>query len=113
MAQNGAGGNIKPQLKTISNLIGEIETLVEGRTSTNEELASIRNRLKNEFGIPKDVLTFVLRYKQWDEPKRRQFDMALALVRESIGMPLEPDLFENLIIPTPENLGTTEEVETA
>ncbi len=100
MAENGAGGNLEPALKTIAGLISELDGISEDRQSMNDGARAIRDRLQNEFGVPKDVITFVRRYKAWDERKRGQFDMALALVRKSIGMPLQMDLFDNVVIPT-------------
>lgn len=59
----------------------------------NEEASSIRSNLETK-GIPREALSMAIRYRNWDEDKRRGFDAAYQLVRDSIGLKIQPDLFE-------------------
>ena len=113
MAQNGAGGNLEPALKEIAGLISQLDGLAEDRQGINDSSRAIRDRLQNEFGVPKVVITAIRTYMTWDERKRAQFDMAYALVRRAMGTPLQMDLFETPVIPTKEVLDAKFGVEPA
>lgn len=86
-----------PQIAALKKEIkAGVETLIKLKGSNqgnNEEASAIRSTLETK-GIPREALSMAIRYRNWDEDKRRGFDAAYQLVRDSIGLKIQPDLFE-------------------
>lgn len=83
-----------------------IDEKKQERLEVGSDITLARETLANA-GIPKEAADMAFRYATWDDDKRAGFDVAYAIVREAIGLPMEDELFDaqgrpNVHIPEPE-----------
>ncbi len=87
------GHNVGELKKKIADAISSVRELKEERSSINGDIAAVRERM-NALGIKKAAFDMAMKYLDWDEDKRQNFDLAYALVREAGGVPMQEDLFQ-------------------
>lgn len=87
------GSNLAPIKKELGELYRKVAAEKSDRAETNANIASLRARAE-ALGIPKAAFDLAMRYADWDEDKRRGFDLAYTIAREAMGVPMEPDLFD-------------------
>ena len=88
------GDNMEPIKAEIRDAREEVDALKEERASINDKIKAVRSNLETK-GIKKEAFNMALRYMDWDEDKRRGFDLAYAVVREALGAAVDAqgDLF--------------------
>lgn len=89
------GDNIKGLTGDIIDAFEKIDKLAGDRDAINIKVQAIREDLYAK-GIPKEALDLARAYKEWPEDKRRNFDLAFAVCRDAIGMPMQGDFLERL-----------------
>ncbi len=89
------GDNIKGLVNDIVVALEQIDQLAADRDAINIKCQAIREDLYAK-GIPKEAFDLVRHYKEWPEDKRRNFDLAFAVGRDAIGMPMQGDFLERL-----------------
>lgn len=91
----GIGDNIKGLNKDIEKAFSDIDTLAKDRDAINQKVQAVREDLYAK-GIPKEAFDLARNYKEWPEDKRRNFDLAFAICREAVGMPMQSDFLDKL-----------------
>ena len=71
-----------------------IEAAKEDRTAANADIAALKATLEAQ-GIPRKALDHALMYAEWDDDARAGYDVALQIVRDAIGLPMEDQLFDH------------------
>jgi uncharacterized protein (UPF0335 family) len=89
------GGNLTALKKHIKDGVDKIEKFKEQRSNLNDKISEVRTALAAE-GIPKKALDMALSYMNMEPDKREGFDLAYTIVREAIGLKMEPDLFDQV-----------------
>lgn len=87
------GANMTEKMKKLQNAVSELKGLKEERSQLNADIQAIRERFA-ALGVPKAAADMAIRYSEWDVEKRQGFDVAYALMREVIGLPVQGDLFK-------------------
>ena len=87
------GANLAPIKAELGELYRKIQAEKSDRAEVNANIAAHRAKAES-LGIPKPAFDMAMRYADWDEDKRRGFDLAYTIAREAIGVPMEPDLFD-------------------
>lgn len=91
----GIGDNIKGLIPDILAAFKLVDGLGKQRDAINQKVQAAREDLFAK-GIPKEAFDLCIRYKEWPEDKRRNFDLAFACCREAIGEPMQPDFLDRL-----------------
>lgn len=88
-----AGPNMERLMQDVKNGVAKIEGLKEKRNAINDKIAGIRSDLQAK-GIHKKALDMAMNYLNMDPDKREGFDLAYDIVRDSIELPVQRELFE-------------------
>ena len=91
----GIGDNIKGLAGEITEAFEQIDDMAKDRDAINKKVQAVREDLYAK-GIPKEAFDLARAYKEWPEDKRRNFDLAFAICRDAIGMPMQGDFLERL-----------------
>ena len=86
-------GDLVALRREIKDAVGKIEALVDDRASLNADKASIVEGMEAK-GINRHSLKMAMKYAAMDEKQRQNFDATYQLVREALGAPIQPDLFD-------------------
>lgn len=89
------GDNIKGLTGDIEKAFDKVDALGKKREGINKEVQAVREDLYAK-GIPKEAFDLARAYKDWPEDKRRNFDIAFAVCREAVGMPMQADFLDKL-----------------
>lgn len=89
------GDNIKGLTGDIKTAFENIDALATQRDAINQKVQSVREDLYAK-GIPKEAFDLARNYKEWPEDKRRNFDLAFAVCREAVGLPMQADFLDQL-----------------
>lgn len=65
------------------------------REQVNKSVQSIRDSLFAK-GIPKEAFDLCVKYIDWPDDKKRNFDVAFAICRKAAGAPIQKELFDTL-----------------
>lgn len=90
-----AGDNIKGLEGDIRDAFKTIDQLGKDRDAINQKVQATREDLYAK-GIPKEAFDLARNYANWPEDKRRNFDLAFAICREAVGMPMQSDFLDQL-----------------
>jgi hypothetical protein len=91
----GIGDNIKGLTDDIEKAFEKVDQFGNDREAINKKVQAVREDLYAK-GIPKEAFDLARAYKSWPEDKRRNFDLAFAVCRDAIGMPMQADFLEKL-----------------
>ncbi len=80
-------------VKAIEKIIEKIQGYKDERENSNAKIEAEIAGLE-AMGVNRHAFKMALKYSEMDENQRKNFDFAYNLVREAIGQPLQPDLFE-------------------
>jgi len=89
------GDNIKGLTDDITKAFEKIDQLGKDRDAINQKVQATREDLYAK-GIPKEAFDLARNYKDWPEDKRRNFDLAFAVCRDAVGMPMQKDFLDKL-----------------
>lgn len=87
-----SGANLTQLKKDIKKITDGINTQKLKRQEINDQIASHRSKLET-MGIHKKAADMAMAYMSWEPEKREGFDIAYAIVREAMGLPVSDDLF--------------------
>ena len=87
------GNNLSSLRMHIKAKVDKIKSLKGDREATNADISAIIEELEAK-GVNRHAFRKALAYMDMDPEQRRNFDFAYELVRESIGLPVQADLFE-------------------
>ena len=87
------GHNLTELKAEIGEAVKQMEHIDAERLSLNEDAGAIRAKLEKQ-GIPRAVFAAAYRYYKMDPDKREGFDVAYRICRESVGLPVQEDLFD-------------------
>ena len=87
-----SGANLTQLKKDIKKITDGINTQKLKRQEINDQIASYRSKLET-MGIHKKAADMAMAYMSWEPEKREGFDIAYAIVREAMGLPVSDDLF--------------------
>ena len=97
MAKVKAPNQISKELSELKTLIRSaverIRQFTDDRATSNADIAADVAALEAQ-GIHRKALKWAMTYAEWDDDTRAGFDAAYALVRESLGVPFEDQLFD-------------------
>lgn len=85
--------NLQPIKDAAVKAIEAIKGFRAEREDTNAGIEAVITGLE-AMGLNRHAFKMALKYSEMDENQRKNFDFAYNLVREAIGQPLQPDLFE-------------------
>ena len=85
--------DVKELKKMIRDGVEGIKAAKEERSAQNSDISAIIENLEAK-GIGRHALKAAMKYAEWDEDVRAGFDVAYALVRETLGVPFEDQLFD-------------------
>lgn len=88
MTQNAADAEL---IASIQHRGTEVAALKEQRRGIGSQILAARDALSAK-GIPKAAFDAALRYMNWDEDKRRGFDLAYGICRTALGAPIQGDI---------------------
>lgn len=88
-----SGNNLSSLRMHIKDKVDRIRSLKNDREGTNADISAIIEELEAK-GVNRHAFRKALAYMDMDPQQRRNFDFAYELVRESIGLPIQADLFE-------------------
>lgn len=91
----GLGDNMSGLIPAIEKAFSEIGELGKNREAINKKVQAIRETLYSN-GVPKEAFDLARNYSQWPEDKRRNFDLAFAVCRKAIGMPMQSDFLDKI-----------------
>lgn len=80
------------RLEIIHQCAEKIKTLSEDRKAINASVQAVREQVES-FGVSKAAFDMAMRYARMDEEQRQGFDVAYAVVRKALGLPIQSDLF--------------------
>lgn len=86
-------GNLTEVKELIAEKYAEIEAAKKARGTANAGIAENLTALEAK-GIPKEAMRMAMRYHDWDDDKRRGFDIAYHVAREALGNPIQRDMFD-------------------
>lgn len=86
------GANMTKKMEQLRNIVEEIREEKEKRTSINANIQALRERFQ-ALGVHKEAADLAMRIVEWEVDKRQGFDVAYALMREVVGLPVQGDLF--------------------
>lgn len=87
-----SGANLTQLKKDVKKLTDGINSQKLKRKEINDQIASYRAKLET-MGIHKKAADMAMAYMSWEPEKREGFDIAYAIVREAMGLPVSDDLF--------------------
>lgn len=87
-----SGANLTQLKKDVKKITDSINAQKNKRTEINQQIASYRAKLET-MGIHKKAADMAMAYMGWEPEKREGFDIAYAIVREAMGLPVSDDLF--------------------
>lgn len=88
-AANDKLERLKKRIRTARDKVTRVKL---ARDENNAEINEARASMEAD-GIPKAAFDMALRYAGWDSNRQRGFDRAYAIVRDSLGLEVEADLF--------------------
>ena len=91
----GIGDNIAGLEDDIKKAFEDIEQLGKDRDAINQKVQATREDLYAK-GIPKEAFDLARNYAGWPEDKQRNFDLAFAVCREAVGLPMQRDFLDKL-----------------
>lgn len=87
-----SGANLTQLKKDVKKITDGINVQKKKRQEINDQIASYRAKLET-MGIHKKAADMAMAYMSWEPEKREGFDIAYAIVREAMGLPVSDDLF--------------------
>lgn len=87
-----SGANLTQLKKDVKKITDGINAQKKKRQEINDQIASYRAKLET-MGIHKKAADMAMAYMSWEPEKREGFDIAYAIVREAMGLPVSDDLF--------------------
>lgn len=87
-----SGANLTQLKKDVKKITDGINVQKNKRQEINDQIASYRAKLET-MGIHKKAADMAMAYMSWEPEKREGFDIAYAIVREAMGLPVSDDLF--------------------
>jgi len=97
MTKPTQGHNMNGLLKEIKEGVDSVIQLKKERAEINASIAEVRSRMEAK-GIKKKAFDAALRYLEQDEEQREGYDMAYAIARKAVGLPMQGDLFEDEVL---------------
>lgn len=85
--------NLTDVKKVITQSVADISEAQKVRAAANADCKAARERCEQQ-GIHREALDMAMRYAKWDPERRKGFDLAYEIVRETIGLPIQADLFD-------------------
>lgn len=92
--ENG-DNSMKDIIGEIRDTMSKVDEFATQRENINQQIQALREKMFAR-GIPKEAFDLAIRYKEWPEDKRRNFDLAYALCREAVGEPMQKDFLKEL-----------------
>jgi hypothetical protein len=89
-----SGANLTQLKKDVKKIVDGINGQKNKRADINAQIASYRAKLET-MGIHKKAADMAMAYMGWEPEKREGFDIAYAIVREAMGLPVSDDLFSH------------------
>ena len=81
------------RLDVIHQCAEKLKKLSDDRKAINASVQAVREQVES-LGVSKAAFDMAMRYSRMDEEQRQGFDMAYAIVRRALGMPIvTEDLF--------------------
>lgn len=89
--------NVTPVLDELAMAVTELDTIAEERATLDAQTKAVYERLQAEHGCNRQAIKAAIRYAKLDEAKRMNWDWTYAQTRSALGLPVQPDLFDEAL----------------